>query len=170
MKTRLSAIILALLFMTNPVFATDTVVIVVRHAEKSTDDPKDPSLSEQGSARANKLAEVLKDAGVKVVYATQYKRTQQTGLPTATQSGVQVEVRPATKENAKSYSSDLLKEIRKKHKGQTVLIVGHSNTVPEIVRDIAGVDVTPIGENEFDRVYLITLGKKPRLVSVTYNP
>lgn len=170
MKIRLSAIILALLFMTNSVFATDTVVIVVRHAEKSTDDPKDPSLSEQGSARANKLAEVLRDAGVKAVYTTQYKRTQQTGLPTATQSGLQVVIRPATKENAKSYSSDLLKEIRNKHKGQTVLIVGHSNTVPEIVKDITGLDVTPIGENEFDRVYLITLGKKPRLVSVSYNP
>jgi broad specificity phosphatase PhoE len=170
MKIRLSAIILSLLFIASPVFAADTVIVVVRHAEKSTDDPKDPSLSEQGSARANKLAEVLKDAGVKAVYTTQYKRTQQTGLPTATQSGMQLEVRPATKENAKSYSSDLLKEIQKKHKGQTVLIVGHSNTVPEIVKDITGLDVTPIGENEFDRVYLITLGKKPRLVSVSYNP
>lgn len=170
MKIKLSAIFLLILFVVTPAFAADTVVVVVRHAEKSTDDPKDPSLSEQGIARANKLAEVLKDAGVKAVYATQYKRTQQTGLPTATQSGVQVEVRPATKENAKSYSSDLLKEIRKKHKGQAVLIVGHSNTVPEIVKDITGLDVTPIGENEFDRVYLITLGKKPRLVSVTYNP
>lgn len=170
MKIKLSAIILLILFMVTPVFAADTVVVVVRHAEKSTDDPKDPSLSEQGIARANKLAEVLKDAGVKAVYTTQYKRTQQTGLPTATQSGLQVEVRPATKENAKSYSSDLLREIQKKHKGQTVLVVGHSNTVPEIVKDITGLDVTAIGENEFDRVYLITLGKKPRLVSVTYNP
>ncbi|MGH8052079.1 MAG: SixA phosphatase family protein [Arenimonas sp.] len=170
MKMKLSAIILSLLFMAGPVLAADTVVVVVRHAEKSTDDPKDPSLSEQGDARAKKLAEVLKNADVKAVYTTQYKRTQQTGLPTAMQSGLQVEVRSATKENAKSYSSDLLKEIQKKHKGETVLIVGHSNTVPEIVKDMSGVDVAAIGENEFDRLYVITLSKKPRVVSVNYKP
>jgi broad specificity phosphatase PhoE len=157
------------LFSTS-LIAADTMIIVVRHAEKSTDDPKDPSLSEQGNARANKLATVLKDANLKAVYTTQYKRTQQTGLPSATQAGLQLAVRPATKENTKTYTSDLLKEIQKKHRGETVLIVGHSNTVPEIVKLLSNVDVTPIGENEFDRLYVITLGKKPRLVSVTFNP
>jgi broad specificity phosphatase PhoE len=169
MKIRLSAIMLSLFFMTSSVLAADTMIIVVRHAEKSTDDPKDPSLSEQGNARANKLAAVLKDSNLKAVYTTQYKRTQQTGLPSATQAGLQLEVRPATKENTKTYTSDLLKEIQKKHRGETVLIVGHSNTVPEIVKLLSNVDVTPIGENEFDRLYVITLGKKTRLVSVSYN-
>ncbi len=159
----------SVLFSTNTI-AADTMIIVVRHAEKSTDDPKDPSLSQQGNARANKLATILKDSNLKAVYTTQYKRTQQTGLPSATQAGLQLEVRPATKENTKTYTSDLLKEIQKKHRGETVLIVGHSNTVPEIIKHLSNVDVTPIGENEFDRIYVITLGKKPRLLSVSYNP
>jgi broad specificity phosphatase PhoE len=150
-------------------FAADTMVILVRHAEKSTDDPKDPSLSEQGSKRANKLADVLENAGVKAVYTTQYKRTQQTGLPTASQMGLQFEVRPANKGNANTYTSDLLKEIQKKHRGETVLIIGHSNTVPEIVKHLSNIDVTPIDENEFDRLYIITLGKKPRLLSLSYG-
>lgn len=158
----------SVLFSTNTI-AADTMIIVVRHAEKSTNDPKDPSLSEQGNARANKLATVLKDANLKAVYTTQYKRTQQTGLPSATQAGLQLEVRPATKENIQTYTSDLLKEIQKKHRGETVLIVGHSNTVPEIIKHLSNVDVTTIGENEFDRLYVITLGKKPRLVSATYS-
>ena len=91
-------------------------------------------------------------------------------MPTATQAGLQLDVRPATKENSASYTADLLKEIKKKHGGETVLIVGHSNTVPEIVKYVTGFDVAPMGENEFDRIYVVTLGKKPRLVSVTYQP
>lgn len=170
MKMKLSALILLLFFVASPITAADTMIIVVRHAEKSADDPKDANLSEQGNARANRLAAALKDANLKAVYATQYKRTQQTALPAASQNGLSVEVRAATKENAKTYTADLVKEIQKKHRGETVLIVGHSNTVPEIVKYASGVDVTPIGENEFDRLYVITLGKKPRLVSVNYNP
>ena len=170
MNMKLSTLLFLLLFMAGPVLASDTMLIVVRHAEKATDDPKDPGLSEQGNARANQLAVVLKNSSVKAVYTTQYKRTQQTGLPTAMQAGLHLDVRPATKENTGSYVADLLKEIKKKHGGETVLIVGHSNTVPEIVKEMAGLDVTPIGESEFDRIYIITLGKKPRLVSANYPP
>jgi broad specificity phosphatase PhoE len=169
-KMKYSAIALLLfsaLFSINT-NAADTMVIVVRHAEKSIDDPKDPSLSEQGNIRAVKLASVLKDANLKAVYTTQYKRTQQTAQASATQAGLSLKVRNANKENAKTYVPDLLKEIRKKHRGETVLIVGHSNTVPEIVKHITGQDIAPIGENEFDRIYIITLGKKPRLVALTY--
>lgn len=169
MKMKLSIFALFFLFfIVSPIMAADTMIIVVRHAEKSTDDPKDPGLSEQGQVRANKLAGILKDAHVSAAYTTQYKRTQLTALPTATQNGFSTEVRNATRENAKTYTADLLNEIQKKHKGKTVLIVGHSNTVSEMIKHITGVDVSPIGEDEFDRVYVITLGKQPRLVSVSY--
>ena len=170
MKLKWSTLVLLLALFSSPILAADTMVIVVRHAEKSTDDPKDPSLSEQGQARADKLAVILKDAHVTAAYTTQYKRTKLTALPAATQSGLSVEVRDATRENANTYTADLLKEIQKKHRGKTVLVVGHSNTVPEIVKQLTGVDIAPIGENEFDRLYLITLGKKPKLVSASYNP
>lgn len=170
MKMKWSALFLLFMLLAGPTMAADTVLVIVRHAEKSTDDPKDPSLSEQGQARANKLAFVLKDASLEAVYTTQYKRTQLTGQPAAVQGGLQVNVRAATKENVNSYAADLLKEIQKKHKGKTVLIVGHSNTVPEIVKLATGADIVPIGENEFDRMYVITLGKKPRLVSASFNP
>lgn len=170
MKMKLSTLALLLFVAISPAMAADTMIIVVRHAEKATDDPKDPALSEQGQARANKLAVMLKDSHVSAVYATQYKRTGLTAFPTATQSGLSVQVRNATRENAGTYAADLLKEIQKKHRGETVLIVGHSNTVPEIVRHLTGINVTPIGEDEFGRMYVITLGKKPRLLSTGYNP
>ncbi len=169
MKIKLSILALLLFFTIGPVMAADTVIIVVRHAEKSNDDPKDPVLSEQGKARANKLAFVLKDSNLQAVYTTQYKRTQLTGQAAAVQNGLQLQVRAATRENAKTYAADLLKEIQKKYRGKTVLIVGHSNTVPEIVKLATGIDVIPIGENEFDRIYVITLGKKARLVSASYT-
>lgn len=168
MKIKLSLLALLIFFSISPVIAADTVVIVVRHAEKSTGDPKDPGLSGQGLARANKLAEILKDARVSAAFTTQYKRTQLTAAPTAALNGFSVEVRNATKENTSTYTADLLKEIQKKHKGKTVLIVGHSNTVPEVVKHMAGADVLPIGEDEFDRLYIITLGKQPRLVTLSY--
>ena len=168
MKTKWSTVFLSLMLLASPLMAADTMVIVVRHAEKGSDDPKDPALSEQGQARANKLAAILKDAHVAAVYTTQYKRTRLTGLPSATQGGFSVDVRDATRENGKTYTADLLKEIQKKHRGETVLIVGHSNTVPEIVKHITGIEIAPIGEDEFGRMYIITLGKKPRLVSISY--
>jgi len=167
---------LAILLLANSILgrpalmAADTIIVVVRHAEKATDDPKDPSRSEQGEARANKLAAVLKDADLKAVYTTQYKRTKLTGTPAASQSGLQVQVREANQKNADTYVDDLLKEIQKQHKGETVLVVGHSNTVPDLVKRISGQEVPAIGENEFDRIYIITLAKKPRLLSVTYHP
>lgn len=167
---KLSMLVLLLAFSISPVIAADSVIVVVRHAEKSKDDPKDPGLSEQGQARANKLAEILKDARVSAAYATQYKRTLLTASPTATQNGFSVEVRNVTKDNASTYTAGLLNEIQKRHKGKTVLIVGHSNTVPELVKHLAGVDISPIGEDEYDRIYVITLGKQSRLVSLSYKP
>ena len=170
MKARFASMILALLFTLCPVaaMAADTIIVVVRHAEKASDDSKDPGLSEQGKIRANKLAEMLKHADLQAVFTTQYKRTQQTGLPAASHAGLALQVRPATRENSETYAADLLKEIRKKYRGKTVLIVGHSNTVPEIIKQMAGIDIDPIGESSFNRFYVISLGKKARVVSSTY--
>ena len=65
-----------------------TTIVVVRHAEKSTDDPKDPSLSAAGQQRAQDLRMALKDAGVSDVYVTQYKRTRQTAEPLGVGAGL----------------------------------------------------------------------------------
>ena len=170
MKAKFTSMILVLLLTLGPAAAmsADTIIVVVRHAEKASDDPKDPGLSEQGKSRANKLAGMLKHADLQAVFTTQYKRTQQTGLPAASQAGLTLQARAATRENSETYAADLLKEIRRKYRGKTVLIVGHSNTVPEIIQQMAGIDIDPIGESSFDRFYVISLGKKTRLVSSSY--
>ena len=135
----------------------DTVVVVVRHAEKATDDPKDPSLSDAGKARAEALAVALKGLPLQHAISTQYKRTHDTALPAAKANGIEVHAKPIDASNSATYATDLVAHIRQDHAGQNLLIVGHSNTVPELVQAFTGVAAAPMGDDEFDRIYVVTL-------------
>ena len=135
----------------------DTVVVVVRHAEKATDDPKDPSLSDAGKARAEALAVALKGLPLQHAISTQYKRTHDTALPAAKANGIEVHAKPIDASNSATYATDLVAHIRQDHAGQNLLIVGHSNTVPEMVQALTGVAPEPMGDDEFDRIYVVTL-------------
>ena len=150
----------------------ETWVIVVRHAEKAADDPRDPSLSDTGQRRAQALAGTLGNSGVQAIYTTQYRRTQLTAEPLSKQAGVAVSVRPVTADNAAGYTAALVSEIRAKHRGQTVLVVGHSNTVPEIVAALSGADAAPMQDSEYDRLTLVALPVKgkARIVVSRYGP
>lgn len=137
--------------------ADATVVIVVRHAEKGIDDPRDPTLSAEGEARARALAATLAGAGLDAVYATQYRRTQFTAAPAAEAAGITVQVRPIDARNAATYDADLLREIRALPAGSTVLVVGHSNTVPALVKAFGGTAQPEMPESEFDRYTVVVL-------------
>lgn len=126
--------------------------IVVRHAEKSTDHSSDPSLSEAGHARARSLASLLADTPLRAVHATAYKRTRQTGEPSASAHGLAV----ATYD-AKLPAAMLVAQLRAAQAEGAVLIVGHSNTVPEIVSALSGQPVEPMPETAFDRLYRVTI-------------
>ena len=147
-----------------------TVVVVLRHAEKATDDPRDPTLSEAGQARAQALARRLEPTGLDAVYATQYRRTQLTAAPAAAQAGVAVTVRPVDAANAASYGPDLARDLRALPAGSTALVVGHSNTVPAIVAAISGQPATEMPETEYDRYTVIVLDAdgKARVFVSTY--
>lgn len=134
-----------------------TVVVVVRHAEKATDDPRDPSLSEAGVARAQALARRLDGTGLDAAYATQYQRTRLTAAPAAAAAGIEVQVRPAESANAATYGADLARDLRALPAGSTALVVGHSNTVPGIVTAISGRPAVEMPETEFDRYTVIVL-------------
>jgi broad specificity phosphatase PhoE len=148
----------------------DTLIVVVRHAEKGTDDPEDPSLSEIGQQRALALAEVLADSGVDAIYTTQFRRTRETAAPLAESLGLEAQVRPIDASNAATYADDLAAHIRGTHKGQTVLVVGHSNTVPAIVEALSGVEASAIDEAEFTRLYMIARDRSgnARVVAARY--
>jgi phosphohistidine phosphatase SixA len=139
--------------------ATDTLVVVVRHAEKASDDPRDPILSEAGIARAQALAAALAELHLETVLVTQYKRTQLTAAPAAQAAGVQPEIIEASSEVAESANA-LAQRIRGTHRGQVVLVVGHSNTVGAIVEALSGAHgftPSPIADDEYDRLYLLQI-------------
>ncbi|HEX5755274.1 MAG TPA: phosphoglycerate mutase family protein [Arenimonas sp.] len=160
-------LLLVLLCCSWPALAADTVVVVVRHAEKAADDPRDPNLSEAGRQRAKALAKALADAPLAAVYATGYRRTQQTAQPSAALHGVEVQTLAAGREA----DGDALRErIRKEHAGTTVLVVGHSNTVPAIVGALSGKAAAAMAEDEFDRLSIVVLRDEgePRLLVARY--
>ena len=72
-----------------------SIVFIVRHAEKETSGGNDPELSESGRARAEVLARMLHDAGITAVYATEFKRTQQTAAPLAKTLAIKPTIVPA---------------------------------------------------------------------------
>ena len=141
-------------------------VIVVRHAEKVI-DPNNPDvdLSSAGQARAQEIARVFADAGINAIYATQFKRTQQTVQPLADKLKLPVSV-----VNSKN-TADLIAQIRAQHSGQTVFIAGHNNTVPEIVAALGGPQYPTIPENEYDNVFVVTVYRtgKARVVKMKYG-
>ena len=147
-----------------------TVVVVVRHAEKATDDPRDPALTEAGSARAQALAQRLEGTSLDAVYATQYRRTRLTAAPAAASAGLEVTVRPVDAANAATYGADLARDLRALPTGSTALVVGHSNTVPGIVAAISGQPAPDMPETEYDRYTVIVLDAdgKARVFVSTY--
>lgn len=156
------ALLLAILLAVPPVQAADTLVIVVRHAEKAAGGD-DPPLTEAGTARAERLARYLAGMSLRAVYATDYRRTRDTALPAARAAGIAID----------GYAPDgatLADAIGQRHRGEAVLVVGHSHTVPGLVARLGGREVAPIGDEEYDRLYLIALPEdsEPRVLEARY--
>ena len=132
------------------------LVFVVRHAERADagassgqmQAPPDPLLSAIGTARATKLATMLADAGVTAIFATEYRRTQDTAKPLAERLGLEVGTVAARDQAA------LLEMLARDHADGVVLLVGHSNTVPAIVRALGGPEFT-LGENDYDSLFVV---------------
>ncbi len=154
-----------------PVSGAGTTIVVVRHAEKSTDDPRDPSLSAVGQERARALSSALKDAGVSDIYTTHYRRTRQTAEPLAQQLGIAIQERPINAANSATYASDLAHEILTRSAGKGVLVVGHSNTVPDIVKALSGRLVPAITDSEYDHIFIVVIpvAGSPRLMQLRFG-
>ena len=134
------------------------VVFLVRHAEKETTG-EDPALSEAGRQRSAALARVLTDAGVRAVYSTDFARTRDTAAPTAARLGAKIRIYDWEESEA------LARELRRP--GARSLVVGHSNTTPELVGLLGGDPGPPIDEaSEYDRLYIVTIGADGAVSSV----
>ncbi|UNK50467.1 histidine phosphatase family protein [Lysobacter sp. S4-A87] len=130
-----------------------TTFILVRHAEKVPDGSKDPELTPAGLARADALAVRLADVPLDAVYSTDFRRTRQTAAPTARGHGLQV-----ISYDAKEPAADFSSRLKREHSGQTVLVVGHSNTVPGIAAALCSCTVAEMSEAEYDRLTTVRVG------------
>ena len=133
-----------------------TTVIFVRHAEKALEPEGDPSLSPAGQRRVAELTRQLKDAdvvaGIDAIYSTPYRRTEETARPIAEALGLPINSYDAGDTEA------VMEHILKEHKGKIILVVGHSNTVPQLMYDMgASKKVPEINENEYDNIYIVSV-------------
>lgn len=125
-------------------------VFVVRHAEKGPENP-DPSLTAQGQQRAAALARVLGDSRVTAVFASEFKRTQETVRPLAGAAGLTTVVVPAGKLDS------LIVRLRALPAGSRAVVASHSNLVHLIVEKLSGVKIPPLTEADYDRLVVVTV-------------
>jgi probable phosphoglycerate mutase len=148
--------------------AAQPVVFLVRHAERadagmaSAKTPgTDPALSDTGLARAKTLAGMLKDAKITAVITTEYQRTRQTGEPVAKAAGVS----PTVVESKDA--AGLLARV--KAAPGNVLVVGHSNTLPELLKGLGITEAVAIADDEYDAMFIVTRSSPPTMVRLRYR-
>ena len=132
-----------------------TIVILVRHAEKAAEPAADPPLTDVGKARAEALWQAVKDAGVQAAITTQLVRTIETAAPTVAHLGIKSEIVAA---GGADHPARVAAAIRK-HAGETVLVVGHSNTVPAIIAALGAKEPPPICDEAYDNLYVVTINE-----------
>ncbi len=125
-------------------------VFVVRHAEKGPENP-DPSLTDVGRRRAEALARTLTDARVTALFASEFKRTQETLAPLAKATGLTTTVVSAGK------MDDLIGLLRALPEGSRAVVASHSNLVQVIVERLSGQQVPALTDLDYDRLVVVTV-------------
>lgn len=166
-----SAVLVALVITgatATPAFAQRTIVLV-RHAERADAGTQpaanaDPDLSPAGRTRASSLARVLADAKITTIFTTELKRTQQTAEPLAKVLQLATVTVPANN------TAQLIDQI--KMTNGNVLVVGHSNTIPEIMKRLGVQAQFTIPDDQFDDLFVVTMptgGSAPNVVRLHYR-
>ena len=139
-------------------------IFLVRHAERAAISgrvPSDTGLSAAGRARAQNLAEALRDAKITAIFTSEFKRTQETAAPLAQSLGGRPEVIPA---------DDLRSLVAKIRAARgNVLVIGHSNTLPQIINALGVSSRVTVAESDYDNLFLVVLEQPPRLIRLHYR-
>jgi broad specificity phosphatase PhoE len=143
-----------------------TTVILVRHAEKASQEDDSP-LTAAGTERAKELARVLAGVKVDAIYTTQFRRVKDTAIPLAEATGLT----PIVRNTGAAYADDLAKQILTANRGQTVVVIGHSNTTIALMKALGATDVAAMPESQFDNLYILTEvdGAAPKVVALRYG-
>lgn len=128
---------------------TATTFIMVRHAE-TTGSGSNPSLSVDGQARAERLSQILAKVSLNAIYSSNFNRTMQTGQPAATAKGISITTYDPFAPAA------LVSQVLSSFPKGVVLVVGHSNTIPDMLNEMVGSNMFPdISENEYDNLFVV---------------
>jgi phosphohistidine phosphatase SixA len=146
-----------------------TTVYLVRHAEKDLSDPKavDPAISTAGQERAKALATRLGASGIKAIFTSQFRRTIETADPLAVAIGVTPEIVRA----GWTTDADSAKAAVFRHKGEKVLFVSHSKTIPSIIEALGGPKLADICESQYSNLFIMYLppSGKSQLIRQNYG-
>lgn len=129
----------------------------IRHAEKIRHDKtnKNPDLTEKGLRRAQNWNTVFGNIDFDIIYSTDYNRTVQTAAPTAKSKGLEIQIY-----NPRELFSE---EFQLDTNGKTVLVVGHSNTIPLFVNKVLGTEkYSKIDDTNNSNLYIITIANKKK--------
>jgi broad specificity phosphatase PhoE len=151
-------------------YLTDvSTVIVLRHAEKAGSPAEDPALSAEGQARAARLAQMLggpSDAGpVRHIFSSEARRARETAAPLATRLGIELRTIPGRDLDA------LLRAVRRDGRGVTSVVVGHGDTVPQIVAGLSdGRARVTLDDGDHGSMFIVTVSSfgPPRVVRLRY--
>ncbi|HEY8507661.1 MAG TPA: phosphoglycerate mutase family protein [Steroidobacteraceae bacterium] len=147
----LLAVILFAAYRTAPT----TTVILVRHAEKQLGSIEDPPLTPEGERRAERLAQMFGSLGgagrLDAIYVSDTRRAQQTASALAERLGLKPVVVPGGDVDA------IARRVIRENRGGVVLVVGHSNTVPQIIHKLTGYEVPEIPDEEHDNLYVVSV-------------
>ena len=152
----LSMLILILTLSSSVPVAKETTIYIVRHAEKETSDPKNnnPELNQEGKHRALALKKLLRKKKISAVFSTNYKRTMQTAAPIAQHNGIPVQTYEAKDPDV------LVSLVKSDFANQEILVVGHSNTILELVKAFGlQTPVDKLNDDDYDLVFIVTLYK-----------
>jgi len=143
---------------------TATTLLVLRHADRLENQDV---LTPEGLARAQELVHVGQKAGIVAIYRSDTDRARDTAVPLATALGITPVMYPSNDVAA------LVNSIVADHRGEKLLIVGHSNTVPQIIAAAGGPSLPDIETGEFDNLFVLTACRcwcgRPTLVNLQYG-
>jgi 2,3-bisphosphoglycerate-dependent phosphoglycerate mutase len=141
-----------------------TTIILMRHAEKDTSAGNasmsmsaNPPLSEAGHARTRSLANILREVPIDAIYTTQYIRTRETVQQITRDRNIELNIIPV-QQDVSSHANDVVRAILTSNIGQTVLVVGHSNTIPVIISALGIAESVSIDDDEYDDLFIVTRG------------
>jgi broad specificity phosphatase PhoE len=143
----------------------DTTIFLVRHAERTDGGEKDPGLTSDGAERARLLRDMLRSVELGAVYSTDTRRTRDTAQPTA--ESHKLEVSLYDHKDLPGFAARLMKE----HRNETVLITGHTNTLPPLIRELGVKKEIDVTDAEYDNLFMIMIPEsgEPRFLHLHYG-